>query len=1155
MNLFFKSYRRYLIISFLITWLSAVNIANAQTRTVLLTPWIQEVGVSTPSGDIAHASLYIDGQGHLFLGQENGLTIKVQNRHLRLFMKGPVFVTGNQSDTLIYTTPGDVGLLLPDRENGYRPLSRAYWIPASQREFTPTGIVKYGEVIFIPSEKGVYSIRRGVCQLHEPASSPRFIRNQNDTVFLWLANNETWFWNGAGFEKHRDSGRGTGALNTIGTERSQDRKPVAAYPLRDGFMLVQDSLEGLLIMDRNGLVRSRLGMKVGLPDREIRQITVRDGHEIWILAPHTLHRLSYPSPLSILRFDNFQEGMVLNSLPAGDTLYIGTTGGLWELSRERTGPDMAGIRNLLPGVHESIHLLARAGDRLFAAGITHLYVIENDRFESLGEGSFTGLAALDRDRVLAANRQGIAIWQKRQNTGWTMKPVDATLAAATSFTTHGSHVYFLCNDGVYRLNEMQDGAEAIAFRPGEVPYRLIGLGKDLYMVSDERVYLLDTGRNVFNPLPDGRMAAILGNSDDIAPMPDESLWQVRHRGKYRSELILIRDWDDPDEEILLIPVAGNLGEIKQLAFRDSTLVITGKDKVSWLDLSLLKNQPLTDRVRLEDLQIEGDQAAIYLGGLELQSTPEPLFRFRLSPSQGEWSAWKTERSPVFRNLRHGPHILEAQAMDLYGRTTPVAAVTFEIPVPVYLKWYALMVYAFLLMVLLFLFRKWRMLSYQQAESRISKRLQEKIDQMAIEKAKADKLAAEFLPEKTMEELKASGRSKWQKYERATVLFSDIQGFTRIAEEMNPESLIDELDKFFFHFDSVVEKYNIEKIKTIGDAYMAAGGIPEKNSTNPVEVVLAAVEMQAYMAQLKASRANIWDLRIGIHTGPVIAGVVGQKKVSYDIWGDTVNTASRMESSGLPGKVNISGITYGMVKEYFICEYRGRLPVKYKGNIDMYFVRGLRPELSVDLKAIPNKRFFTKLQLLRLADVEEKVFGEILEDLSAPLHFHSQEHARKVYDQAFMLCRAEEVEQEERLLVRSAALMLFTGLKQSYTNFENHSVEITRDLLPHYQYSETQIDRVCNLILSTKFPFHPNNHLEKILIDARMEFLGRPDYTSRIKLLFQELREAGTKINGQQFKHQQIELLHDFEYFTVAARRLREVSSRQQMTRLEKERWI
>jgi class 3 adenylate cyclase len=459
------------------------------------------------------------------------------------------------------------------------------------------------------------------------------------------------------------------------------------------------------------------------------------------------------------------------------------------------------------------------------------------------------------------------------------------------------------------------------------------------------------------------------------------------------------------------------------------------------------------------------------------------------------------------------------------------------------------------LVLLFLFQKWRLMGFQRAESRISQRMQTKIDQMAREKARSDKLASEFLPDKTVAELKSTGRAKWDKYDRATVLFSDIQGFTRIAEEMNPESLIDELDKFFFHFDSVVEKYNIEKIKTIGDAYMAAGGIPEKNSTNPVEVVLAALEMQSYMAQLKTTRTNIWDLRIGIHTGPVIAGVVGHKKISYDIWGDTVNTASRMESSGMPGKVNISGITYGMVKDYFICEYRGKLPVKYKGNIDMYFVKGLRPELSVDLKEIPNKRFFTKLQLLRLGDIEERVFEVILKDLPESLHFHKLEHARKVYNQSFMLSRAEEIEQEERLLVRTAALMLFTGLTQSYSNFENRSAVIAREVLFHYKYSETQIDQISNLILSTKMPFHPNNKLEMIMIDARMEYIGRPDYTTQIKWLYQELRDAGAKINGQQFKNQQLELLHEFEFYTVAARRLREISGVKQMTTLEQERWI
>jgi len=310
-----------------------------------------------------------------------------------------------------------------------------------------------------------------------------------------------------------------------------------------------------------------------------------------------------------------------------------------------------------------------------------------------------------------------------------------------------------------------------------------------------------------------------------------------------------------------------------------------------------------------------------------------------------------------------------------------------------------------------------------------------------------------------------------------------------------------------------------------------------------------------MQHLKSSKAEIWDLRIGIHTGPVIAGVVGHKKVSYDIWGDTVNTASRMESSGMPGKVNISGITYGMVKEYFLCEYRGKLPVKYKGNIDMYFVNGLRPELSVDLKQIPNKRFFIKLQLLRLGDLEDKVFDNLLHELPDSLHFHTIEHARKVYNQSFLLCRAEEIEQEDRLLVRTAALMLFTGLTQSFINYENRSSVISREILPDFKYSEAQIDQICNLIMATKMPLDPHNQLEKILIDAKMEYIGRPDFTAQIKLLYQEIREAGAKINGQQFKKQQLELLYEFEYFTVAAQRLREIPGTEQMAKLEQERWI
>ncbi len=171
----------------------------------------------------------------------------------------------------------------------------------------------------------------------------------------------------------------------------------------------------------------------------------------------------------------------------------------------------------------------------------------------------------------------------------------------------------------------------------------------------------------------------------------------------------------------------------------------------------------------------------------------------------------------------------------------------------------------------------------------------------------------------------------------TVLFANIHGFSRIDEGMDSEKLMDALDQVLWQFDELLKKYDIHKIKTIGDSYMCAGGIPVKNITNPVQVVLAAMMMRQYLVDLQESGKsgqNIWELKIGIHTGPVTADMVGRRKVSYDIKGDTVNIASRMESSGEVGKILISVMTYELVKEFYICDYYGKLPVKYKGDLEM-----------------------------------------------------------------------------------------------------------------------------------------------------------------------------------------------------------------------------
>jgi adenylate cyclase len=210
-----------------------------------------------------------------------------------------------------------------------------------------------------------------------------------------------------------------------------------------------------------------------------------------------------------------------------------------------------------------------------------------------------------------------------------------------------------------------------------------------------------------------------------------------------------------------------------------------------------------------------------------------------------------------------------------------------------------------------------------------------------EKKRSDELLLNILPEETAEELKLTGSAKAKSFDLVSVLFTDFKNFTQASERLSPEELVQEINHCYSEFDRIITKYGLEKIKTIGDAYMCAGGLPVPNTTHSVDIVKAGLEMVRFIAKNKQEREAkglpFFELRCGIHTGPVVAGIVGIKKFAYDIWGDTVNTASRMESSGEVGRVNISGETYELIKNRFKCIHRGKVKAKNKGEIDMYFV--------------------------------------------------------------------------------------------------------------------------------------------------------------------------------------------------------------------------
>ena len=537
---------------------------------------------------------------------------------------------------------------------------------------------------------------------------------------------------------------------------------------------------------------------------------------------------------------------------------------------------------------------------------------------------------------------------------------------------------------------------------------------------------------------------------------------------------------------------------------------------------------------------------------EVSSDQSGEFQYMLKGFDKGWGKWQKVNLKEYTNLYSGHFIFYIRYRDPDQKISELAPISFSI-LPVWsLSSPALTIYFIFLAIFIWFVYNQMNLRFASKQYMLEQIINSRTEELIKEKEKSETLLSNVLPRNTAAEIMAKGKATKIKYNFVTVLFSDIQGFTKIAEEMNPEVLIDELDKFFFHFDSVVEKYGIEKIKTIGDAYMCAGGIPEKNRTNPVEVTLAALEMQQYMLKLKSTSEiagmKFWDIRIGIHTGTVVAGVVGQKKLSYDIWGDTVNTASRMESSGDAGKINISGTTYEFVKDFFECEYRGKMPVKYKGELDMYFVKGIIDVLK-DENGDPNFKFILKMQLIKLQDIEEYVQKMFDEEAPPNLYFHNSATAKNIVNQVDLLANAEKLEREEYIDLRLAATFLLTGYINFYEKPVDGACQSVDEVLPKYAFNRKNIESV-KRIITNLYTRNIESLSDKILHDAVYDYLGRVDYVKLLEKLFKEEAEYG-HVQSTSIWHQNMrKCLEEHQFLTDKAKLLRTVPAEEQLRNLD-----
>ncbi len=609
------------------------------------------------------------------------------------------------------------------------------------------------------------------------------------------------------------------------------------------------------------------------------------------------------------------------------------------------------------GIDVKCRELIQIENEVFAATNNGIYLISGNNSENLTPGRYINQVAknVDGTKLLLATLQGVIELYKNNAGKWASRALNDTVQFVAynvieddensiwAGTDNGAYRYFLDEVKFYPLAEVLNERVLVANVYGKVHFLL---PTALYHFVTESDTILPASLPEI-PTSD-RLDYMLGN-DGLVWLRSGYGWHVLNGDQFLPMLPYLDLFEDirhlsTDNNGNIYVVDKGL-HVYSLDFRN-----TDNDynfNVYIRQVADANGQPFA----MGDMKIKTD------GNSLIFSVSAPFYlknkgthyQYRVDGLRNSWSRWSDNPEIDPGNIPPGDYILQVRARNILGEVSEVKSLAFSVPKPLYLRWYFIALYVLLLVLIVLGIIKYRERSLKETQRVLEEKVASRTADLAKEKERAEELLLNILPKETADELQKSGRATARHYNQVSVMFSDFKGFTSFAENTSPQKLVDELHRYFVKFDEIIGKYYLEKIKTIGDAYMCAGGVPIRNNSNAIAITLAALEIRDFMASMaeekKQSGEEILEVRLGIHTGPLTAGVVGMKKFAYDIWGDTVNTASRMESSSEPGRVNVSGTTYEMIKKYFETEYRGQKEAKGKGLVEMYFVNSIKPEFS------------------------------------------------------------------------------------------------------------------------------------------------------------------------------------------------------------------
>ncbi len=974
------------------------------------------------------------------------------------------------------------------------------------------------------------------------------------------------------------------------------------HSFRDKYLLVATEIDGVFVLDDEGQLIYHLNKASGLADNHVTDLFVDRDKQLWISTFNGISYVELSSPFTYYNFDERLNVSILSINKLDQRLYFSTNQGVYWVNKDvfkdtltLAYADKKSMFHKVEDLNVRVKNLVNLKGNLYACTDYGIYIIGKHKAEFILEGNTETILKSNffQEQYYITGAEGVKIASLKDNGEFYVHgkiqnlDYDIRTIAETSdgYLWLGSN-----NDGVFKveinssrqtnplvlhiqrgygLPDNYDWVDVYKTRSGI----LFSTYQGIFRLSEENGFVVDNRLGIdfsdFNrwvyPLVEDRKGNIWFSSGEKNHYK-KNTGVALYQGKSENYLLKYYPFQlISDKTIECIFVEGNnvwLGSINGIIRYDQSVKPSEKQNHTCAirhfsvvqDTAYLKQalfsaddeqhvKPVLNH-KQKNIRFEYT-APFYQAGQDVE------YQTRLKGLQDEWSEFTHENFKEYTNLGTGDYVFQVRATNPYGELTTQCEYAFTIRPPIYMEWWAFLLYFVFLASMAYMLMKNKELQHAREKYRLEKIIASRTEELLKQKEQTERLVNRILPKTTVKEITEKGKATSKRYEMATVLFADIQEFTRIAEETRPEALIKMLDKIFISFDQIIEKFDIEKIKTIGDAYMCAGGIPSENSTNPIEVVLSALEMQRVVKEINDEDQVGFQVRIGIHTGPVVAGVVGTQKLAYDIWGDTVNIASRMETHGEISNVNISATTYSHVKDFFECTYRGKNPVKQKGELDMYFVKGIYSKLAKDkARLMPNHAFMVKTQIVRLQDLQNDMFEKLEKNLPKNLYYHNLKHTVNVYYQTEMIARAEEVSEEEMLLLKTAALMHDAGFLVSYNHHEEKGVELAYKTLPTYHYSKDQIDIIADLIMATKMPQKPKNLLEEIICDADLDYLGRPDFIPTSQNLFRELFERNKIGTIEQWNKMQMKFMEKHRYFTATARRVREPEKQKRLAELK-----